>query len=105
MELMTLCKRLDRSLTAMFLAVVLMSIAAGLLADDESNTQAAVHASDAARRQPQWVRVTGTENRSNGPTSWRFRRSFEADASIQSAQLRFAADFCRAEVIINGQMV
>ena len=50
---------------------------------------------------PQWIWVAAGD----GESRWRFTRTFAEKQAIQSARLRFAADFCRATVLVNGQAV
>jgi len=38
-------------------------------------------------------------------SSWQFSREFQLPEAVQAARLQFAADFCDAQVVINGQQV
>src|SRR5262245_15269478 len=49
---------------------------------------------------PQWI----GGSRGREPTT-QFKKSISIDAAVHSAGMKVAADFCTAEVVINGQTV
>ena len=49
---------------------------------------------------PQWI--GGSQDRA---PSWQFKKSVSIDEAVHSASMKVAADFCTAEVVINGQTV
>jgi len=49
---------------------------------------------------PHWIGGASVASK-----TWRFEKSFTAEAAVQSASLKLAADFCTASVVINGQPV
>lgn len=49
---------------------------------------------------PHWI--TGPQDVGR---TWHFKRTFSVDSAVQAAELKFAADFCTAAVVINGQQV
>ena len=49
---------------------------------------------------PHWIGGTSVASK-----TWQFERSFSAEAAVQSAKLKLAADFCTARVLINDQPV